>query len=426
MNEKVFHISVSDLLALGPDKIPDAFIPARHLIYSSPATLAYNSPGAIGFGVKRAALVIPESVMLLVSPGCCGRNSTVLSAEEGYSDRIFYLLLDETDIVTGRHLSRIPEAVKEVMEVCDPKPKVLSICLTCVDALLGTDLERICRKAEEATGIKVVPTYMYALEREGRKPPMTQVRQTIWSLLKRGEVDPRQINLMGYFTALAPESELIPLLQEAGIRRVCQMAECESLEDYQEMGKSNFNLVLDPESEYAAEDLRKRLGMPYVMFRRLFNPDQIHKQYQIFARSLGLKIDDSAYYESAKARRAEFAENFAGKSVVLGEMAKFNSFDIAGELASMGLKVPAVFSNVTVSDFPYLKRLAQISPSTEIFVGIDPSMVGFEEIPADAAFGKDACLYCPSVSGVERKEETEPFGFNGFIEVLDLLEEALR
>ena len=140
---KAYMKTAGELASLGAKGIPDEFVPACHLIYSSPATLAYNSPGAIGFGVKRAALVLPESVMLLVAPGCCGRNSTILSENEGYADRMFYLEMDETDIVTGRHLKAIPEAINEIMEVATPKPKAVVICITCVDALLATDLESI-------------------------------------------------------------------------------------------------------------------------------------------------------------------------------------------------------------------------------------------------------------------------------------------
>ena len=60
----------------GRDKLPPELQSGCHLIYSSPATLAFNSPGAEGFGVKRAGLAIPDSVMLLVAPGCCGRNTS--------------------------------------------------------------------------------------------------------------------------------------------------------------------------------------------------------------------------------------------------------------------------------------------------------------------------------------------------------------
>ena len=51
--EKAYFITTKELAEAGRDNIPDELISSKHLIYSSPATLAYNSPGAQGFGVKR-------------------------------------------------------------------------------------------------------------------------------------------------------------------------------------------------------------------------------------------------------------------------------------------------------------------------------------------------------------------------------------
>lgn len=94
----------------------------------------------------------------------------MLSAESGYGDRFFYLLLDDTDIVTGRHLTKIPKAVEEVCQSLDHTPSAVMICITCVDALLGTDMDRVCRKSSDRAGVPVVPCYMYALTREKRLP----------------------------------------------------------------------------------------------------------------------------------------------------------------------------------------------------------------------------------------------------------------
>ena len=113
---RAFCLTAGELVQAGKDALADEMIINRNLIYSSPATLAFNSPGAQGFGVKRAGLAIPGSVMLLVAPGCCGRNTTILSELGGYSDRFFYLMMDETDIVTGRHLKKIPQAVQEIYD----------------------------------------------------------------------------------------------------------------------------------------------------------------------------------------------------------------------------------------------------------------------------------------------------------------------
>ena len=150
MRGTAYYCTVEELQKRGRDDIPEQFRSNTHLIYSSPATLAFNSPGAEGFGVKRAGLAIPDSIMLIVAPGCCGRNTSMISSMPQYEDRFFYLTMDETDIVTGRHLKKVPKAVQEICDSLAKKPSVVMICITCVDALLGTDMERICRKSEES------------------------------------------------------------------------------------------------------------------------------------------------------------------------------------------------------------------------------------------------------------------------------------
>ncbi|MCF0140968.1 MAG: oxidoreductase, partial [Mogibacterium sp.] len=195
--KKAYNIKAKELAELGINGVPDELQSSKHLIYSSPATLSFNSPGAQGFGVKRAGLAVPGSVMLLVAPACCGRNTTMLAELGQYADRFYYLLQDETDIVTGRHLNRISEAVKEVVDSHKPKPSCVMICITCVDALLGTDMERVCRKASDFAGVPVLPCYMYALEREGRVPPMTAVRKTVYELLEKRAKKSTTVNILG-------------------------------------------------------------------------------------------------------------------------------------------------------------------------------------------------------------------------------------
>ncbi|MCD8082090.1 MAG: nitrogenase component 1, partial [Clostridiales bacterium] len=145
-DREAFSMTAQALYEAGPDHIPPEFCSGSHLIYSSPATLAFNSPGAEGFGVKRAGLAVPGSVMLLVSPGCCGRNTALISAMEAYHNRFFYLLMDETDIVTGRHLKKIPEAVEEVCRSEEPAPSGGMRMSPREDAVLGAEGDGGCRR----------------------------------------------------------------------------------------------------------------------------------------------------------------------------------------------------------------------------------------------------------------------------------------
>lgn len=411
---KAYGISAKDLSGKGKKQIPEELISNKHLIYSSPATLAFNSPGAQGYGVKRAGLSIPGSVMLIVSPGCCGRNTTILKEMPGYENRFFFLLMDETDIVTGRHLHKIPRAVKEVCECLKEKPSAVMICITCVDALLGTDMERVCNKAKEFVGIPVLPCYMYALTREGRKPPMVHVRQSVYALLERDRVDNKAVNIMGYFAPLEEDCELYELLSSIGILRINEIGKCETFEEYKKMGQANFNLILNPEARYAAQDLQKRLAMPSVELSRLYRIEKIHKQYQLFAGALGVTMEDQPYYDQAKECVEQFRKDYANVAFAIGEGCNANPYELALALLEYGFSVKEVFGNITESDFVYIDQIAGISPDTMIRSNLEPSMIYYEEDPCvSIAVGKDAVYYYPDACHLEWNQDIQPFGYAG-------------
>ena len=87
MKKEAYFATAEELARGGLEAIPPQMISGKHLIYSSPATLAFNSPGAEGFGVKRAGLAVPDSIMLIVAPGCCGRNTSLISSMPEYSPK---------------------------------------------------------------------------------------------------------------------------------------------------------------------------------------------------------------------------------------------------------------------------------------------------------------------------------------------------
>lgn len=425
---RAFCLTAEELVKAGKDALADEMIINRNLIYSSPATLAFNSPGAQGFGVKRAGLAIPGSVMLLVAPGCCGRNTTILSELGGYSDRFFYLMMDETDIVTGRHLKKIPQAVQEIYDGREEKPTVVMICITCVDALLGTDMERVCKKAQEAVGIPVLPCYMYALTREGRKPPMVHVRQSIYSLLAPRKKKSTSVNLLGHFAPLVDDCELYDLLRQAGVKKIREISRCESYEEYLSMAEANFNLVLDPEARYAAEDIRKRLNIPWIELTRLYQTDKIARQYELFAAAIGVKMDDSAYRAQAEAAVADFKAKYPGLTFSIGEGCNGNAFELALALLRYGFSVAEIFASIGENDFLYLEKIAKLSPDTRVYSNLEPTMIYYDcaKVPTDITIGKDAAYYHPEAAHLEWSDDIQPFGYAGVRHFFAACEETLE
>lgn len=428
MENKPYAITVRNLVKLGRQEIPPELISSTHLIYNSPAALAFNSPGAQGFGVKRAGLAIPGSVMLLVGPDCCGRNTTILSEMGGYSDRFFFYIMDETDIVTGRHLKKIPQAVEEVVKSLPQEPTVVMICMTCVDALLGTDMERVCRKASQQAGLPVVPCYMYALTREGRKPPMVDVRRAVYSLLEPQTRHRRTVNLLGYFAPLREQCEFYDILHQLGVQHIQELSRCRTFAEYTALSQANFNIILHPEARLAAQTMEKRLHIPSIELTRLYQVDKIHSQYTAFARVLEKELDDDVWREPARDCVHRIKKSCQGATVAIGEMQNGNAFEMALALSRYGFHITELYANVSPDDFVYLNQLAVLSPDTQVYSNLSPSMLYYEgnEHPVDLTIGKDAAYYHPRSAHVFWNEEVQPFGYDGVTALLHQIREALE
>lgn len=425
--KKAYFCTAEELEQRGKDNLPKQFQSGEHLIYSSPATLAFNSPGAEGFGVKRAGLAVPGSIMLIVAPGCCGRNTSMISSMKEYNNRFFYLCMDETDIVTGRHLKKIPKAVASICESLEKKPSVVMICITCVDALLGTDMERVCRKAEEKAGLPVRPCYMYALTREGRKPPMVHVRQSLYSLLEPGHKKGNVVNLLGYFSPLVDDCELYTLLQEAGVKTIHEISRCEDFEEYKKMSEANFNLVLHPEARFAAEDFHDRLKIPFIELRRLYQIDKIGSQYQAFGAALGIEFHAEEQKKQAQEAIESFRKVCPDPVFAVGECANADPFELSLALVKYGFKVAEIYGTITGENFIYIRQLKKLSPQTKIFSNMEPTMLYYDptESGVTLTIGKDACYYHPNTKGIHWNEERQPFGYAGVKRLFEALELAV-
>lgn len=436
MKHEAVCYTAEEVLKRGKSNIPSELLSGNSLVYSSPATLAYNSPGAEGFGVKRAGLSVPESVMLIVAPGCCGRNTSLISSMPEYKNRFFYLEMSEPDLVTGRHLNKIPDAISEILAFLRDNgkriPKVVMICITCVDALLGTDMDRVCRKAEAALagsefeGVKVRPCYMYALTREGRRPPMVHVRQTIYSLLEPMEKDPRSVNIIGGFAPLE-NTELIEYLKLAGIRNIRQISTCRTFEEFLQMASANFNIVIDPEVRAAAEDMNKNLNIPYVELTRVYSTDKISSQYKALASVTGIDIIDSEEKAEADEAVARLKNAYPDLTVNVGECTNANAFELALSLTRMGFKVDEIYSVLAPENFVYVKNLAMLSPDTKIYCNMEPTMLYYKisQSKAHVTIGKDAKFYCPDIPNVAWNQDTRPFGYQGVRDLMNKIFEAL-
>ena len=375
---------------------------------------------------------MPESVELIISPGCCGRNTSDISKLEGYRDRFYYLEMDEADIVTGRHLKRIPQAIKRLLsdrQEHDLKaPKVVMLVTTCVDALLGTDMESLCKKCEDECGVKVRPAYMYALTRDGVHPPMVAVRESIFSLLEKKEKNKRALNFLGAFGGLtgSSETELASFFAAAGIRTMRQLCHCKTFDEFEEMAEANFNVILDPEVRDAAEQMQKDLGIGYVEIGQFYGLKRISSQYKALLKVFDIDSHINEIWhiwaeEVVKNWRKELKKLGGKICFSIGECVNALPTELALSMIEYGFDVAEIFCTLSKRDAFYIKQIAKHSPQTRIYFNQHPSMVGFEpDTKVKCAIGKDSAWYYrkSDAATIDWNSDTRAFGYHAVTDLL--------
>lgn len=389
--------------------------------------LHFNGPGAAGFGVKRTAMLLPESVMLLVAPLCCGRHGTVAGRKTGFDKRMFYLHITERDMVTGKYLERIPEAARLVAET---EPKVIYLCMTCVDAMLGTDIERIARQVEAETGIKTVGSFMDPIAREGRRAPMVSVQSAIYSALEpcgKDEHDEHAANIIGNFVPLEP-CELTKMLNESGYLKIYQISSCKTYEEYQKMAGASLNVVINPQAVAAAAEMEKKLGIPYIHVRNVYGPDRIDEELTKLNMKLAQAKSTSQAYSQARERLTQFAEANRDLRIGIGEAVGGNNLELALTLLEAGMDVRYVFKNlITEYDRDMFVRIAKIKPDLKVYSGVHPSTRSGSLDATDVTIGLDAGYFAEgSVSVCWNCAEKQYFDYTGLNALLDEITERMN
>ena len=392
--------------------------------------LHYNGPGSSGYGVKRTAMLLPESAMLMVGPMGCSRSGTVVAEKYGFAHRMFYLNLDDRSVAIGSYLKKIPEAVQYIKNLGEFK--AVLICMTCLDALLGTDLAGLGKKISRQVGIPVTTTFMDPIVRDGNYGPMVQVRQAITNCFEvqenfSGSKD--AVNLLGTFAPLENESELFTLLEGAGIKEIKTAAGCRTFEELKGMGDSRANIIVHPQAAACGADLEKRLAMPYIKLYTSYVPEIIEENYKKLGAFLKSEICCGNERQAAEKAIEEFARKYHGKRIAVGEAICGNPFDIALMLHSAGMEVSFVFRDmIHPEDWDLIAALNKEAPELRVYSGVHPSTAACPAtLPkADLMLGLDAGYYNQEAISAAWPFDRTFYGFDGIHALLGIMDSAFK
>ncbi len=394
-------------------------------------TLHYSSPAHGGWGVVRMGHLLPESYQLFVSPAACGRHGAIGAYMQGRKQRVSYLYLEEDDIVSGGYEELIADAAIELLEHLEHAgklPKVLMIFVSCIDDLLGTDHEAIVQTlSEKRPDVRFTFCHMNPISMDTNVPPPVNIQNKIYSTLDPVQEKDAGINLLGNLVPLRKTCEFFDLAAQMGAGPVRHVTDYQTFAQFQEMAKSQRNLVITPAGKYSAEQMQKKHGIPYTMALVSYDPEEVTRTYQGIAKALGVPCPDtSAYEEACHKAMEETAKLLQGMPVVLDSEAAVRPFDFARGLLKHGFQVKRVLvQKVIPSDREAYAWVQQYAPDLSVQQPQHHKAVRFEDrLPDCLAVGYNSGYLTGSQHVVAADGQQGLFGYQGILDMMQMLREA--
>ncbi|MBL8565142.1 MAG: nitrogenase iron-molybdenum cofactor biosynthesis protein NifE [Hyphomicrobiaceae bacterium] len=190
---------------------------------SKPLTPGAAAGGCAFDGAKIALQPITDVAHLIHAPLACEGNSWdnrgAASSGPDLWRTSFTTDLSELDIVMGRGEKKLLKAIREIAERY--APPAIFVYSTCVTALIGDDIEAVCRHAAETLGLPVVPVNapgFVGSKNLGNKLAGEALIDHVIGTREPEDAGPTDINVLGEFNLSGEFWMVKPLFERLGIR----------------------------------------------------------------------------------------------------------------------------------------------------------------------------------------------------------------
>jgi nitrogenase molybdenum-cofactor synthesis protein NifE len=321
-----------------------------------------SAAGGCAFdGAQIALLPIADVAHIVHGPIACAGSSwdnrgTRSSGSELYRTGMT-TDITEQDVVMGRSEKRLFHSIKQAIDSFNP-PAVF-IYNTCVPALVGDDISAICKSAQQRWNVPVVPidcAGFYGTKNLGNRIAGDAM---VNHVIGTREPDPlpldaerpgiriHDVNLVGEYNIAGEFWQVLPLLDEMGLRVLCTLSGDARFREVQTMHRAEVNMMVCSKAMVnVARRLQQKYGTPWFEgsfygitdtsqalrdFARVINdPDLIERTEAIIAR------------EEARIRAelAPWRQRLQGKRVLLFT-GGVKSWSVISALQDLGMVVVA-------------------------------------------------------------------------------------
>ncbi len=265
--------------------------------------------------------------------------------------------LSEQDIIMGRSEKRLFHSIKQAID--EHHPEAVFVYNTCVPALIGDDIAAVCKAAEQRWGVPVVPVDaagFYGTKNLGNRiAGETMINYVIGTRepdplpkqCQRPDIKVHDINLVGEYNIAGEFWQVLPLLDELGLRVLCTLSGDARYREVQTMHRAEATMMVCSKAMInVARKLEERYHIPWFE-GSFYGITDTSTALRNFARILA-DSDLSARTETLIAREeqqvrtalAPWRARLQGKRVLL-YTGGVKSWSVISALQDLGMEVIA-------------------------------------------------------------------------------------
>ncbi|MEO0825120.1 MAG: bifunctional nitrogenase iron-molybdenum cofactor biosynthesis protein NifEN [Cyanobacteria bacterium J06635_15] len=302
-------------------------------------------------GASIALVPITDVAHLVHGPIACAGNSWgsrgSLSSGPMIYKMGFTTDLSENDIIFGGE-KKLYKAIHEVKERYSPA--AIFVYLTCVTALIGDDLDAVCRKASEKFDIPVVPVSspgFVGSKNLGNRIGGEALLEYVVGTQEPDYTTPYDINLIGEYNIAGELWGVLPILEKAGIRVLSKITGDARYREVAYAHRAKLNVMICSKALVnMAHKMQERYGIPYIE-ASIYGVEDMNNLLRNIAAKLGdadLKARVETLIQSEVAQLNEallpYRQRLQGKRVVL-YTGGVKSWSIISAANDLGIEVAA-------------------------------------------------------------------------------------
>jgi nitrogenase molybdenum-cofactor synthesis protein NifE len=312
-------------------------------------------------GAQIALLPIADVAHIVHGSIACAGSSWDNRGTRSSGSRLFRIGmttdLTEQDVIMGRGEKRLFHSIKQAVQ--NYKPAAVFVYNTCVPALIGDDIEAVCKAAEARWNTPVVPidcAGFYGTKNLGNRIAGeamvkyvcgTREPDPVPESVQRDNIKVHDVTLVGEYNIAGELWHVLPLLDELGLRVLCTLSGDARYREVQTMHRSEANMMVCSKAMInVARKMKDAFNVPWFE-GSFYGVNDVSQALRDFARLIG---DDNLTQRTEDVIRREesrihellqpWREKLKGKKVLL-YTGGVKSWSVIAALQDLGMEVVA-------------------------------------------------------------------------------------